>query len=91
MKKLILKLADDINSSRINGTEAENIVKSYIGNIDPLRIPEWLSEEDIDIAVAYYNCGNKLLAVKHIYEFAKPYTEYALKWSKEFLENYVGK
>jgi len=84
-----LKLADDINSGCINGTVAESIVMSYIGYVDPLRIPEWLSEEDIDIAVAYYRCGKKLLAVKHICEIAKPYMEHnTLRWSKEFIERY---
>ena len=88
MKKLILKLADDIKAGHINSTEAESIVRKYIGDLDPLRIPEWLSQEDIDIALAYYRCGNKLLAVKYICEFAKPYMEYSLRWSKEFIESY---
>lgn len=88
MKKLILKLADDINSGRINGTEAENIIRSYIGDLVPLRIPEWLSQEDIDIALAYYRCGNKLLALKYINEIANPHIDHSLRWSKEFIENF---
>ena len=90
MKKLILKLADDINNGRIDDVEVKNIIKQYIGVSNHIHIPPWLSQEDIDIACAYYKSGKKLDSVKYICGIAKPYVEYPLKWSKEFMEKYMN-
>ncbi len=87
MKKALLKIANDYNEDRINKDVLKKLMYDLLELDKDVSIPFWLNKEDVEIARLYYRNDLKLMAVKHINNFAIEHIEgSALKWSKEFVE-----
>lgn len=83
MKEQILKIADDLRNGAIDEQKAWTLL---LGLLSVSNWPSWLKEDDVAIAKLYYQNGEKLIAVKHLCEIAKPHLETPLKWAKTFIE-----